>query len=749
MAHVLLTGTIRKVVLFWLSVSIAQLSTGQVTSYPVNQQLYPRDIQTNLASIPVAGTIDQSSGYSELRLKKYRNGILINTKIIPLSFTGGKAEFTVQENLVAELVNYRFDLMGFNGTAETLIRSAANVVAGDIYLIQGQSNAAANWRVYESWNDANSSENSPNRNFVRVWGGGSSTAGYTKEWFIANGNAWFETNGNTGQWALRMASNLAGSLNIPIAVLNGAHPQQRINFFQRNDANPTDIATNYGRLLTRTIEAGVKTKVRGIIWHQGESDVEGSLAGSAQLTTEQYKSAFLSLYDDWKTDYPGLNRIYLFQMRFGCGMISNSAALQVQEAQRQLASERPDISIMSTSNTSQLLESGTTGYCHFNFPEGYQLFGDWMSNLIKRDIYGISGPSTAIDAPSPSVAEFTGFSGTGAASQVTLKLKDAYATYILNGDLSGEFRLEGGSYTINSVSLSGNNVIIDFTRNSGTITNPTGLSYLGHSGGAAPVLANSNGIGLLYFLGFPINSSEPPPPPACTDLYETSGKNGAVIGVNNTIKALISSPSDIDKFQFKTDNRSRHIKISLFNLPADYDIKLQNSKGKLIRSSVNTGTTPEVIVYSGALKTGYRLEISGKNGAFNVSECYSLKVELSNTAWPINSTSATSTANNLSSPMEEVSVDKVQYNMDETILNIYPNPVLHQISISLQANGNEKTELRLIDITGRQVQVQKVKLQVGKNLVQMKVNDLTPGIYLLQVVQDKKLITRKLLISRR
>lgn len=749
MAHVLLTGTIRKVVLFWLSVSIAQLSTGQVTSYPVNQQLYPRDIQTNSASIPIAGTIDESSGYSELRVKKYRNGILINTNIIPLSFTGGKAEFTVHENLVAELVNYRFDLLGFNGTTETLIRSAANVVAGDIYLIQGQSNAAANWRVYESWNDANSSANSPYRNFVRVWGGGSSTAGYTKEWFIANGNAWFETNGNTGQWALRMASNLAGSLNIPIAVLNGAHPQQRINFFQRNDANPSDITTNYGRLLTRTIEAGVKNKVRGIIWHQGESDVEGLLAGSAQLTTEQYKSAFLSLYDDWKTDYPGLNRIYLFQMRFGCGMISNSAALQVQEAQRQLASERPDISVMSTSNTSQLLESGTTGYCHFNFPEGYQLFGDWMSNLIKRDIYGISDPSKAIDAPSPSAADFTGYSGTGVASQVTLKLKDASATYILSGDLSGEFRLEGGNYTINSVNLSGNNVIINFTRNSGTINNPTGLSYLGHSGGAAPVLANNNGIGLLHFLGFQINSSEPPPPPACTDLYETSGKKGAVIGVNNTIKALISSPADIDKFQFKTDNRSRYIKISLFNLPADYDIKLQNSKGKLIRSSANTGTTPEVIVYTGALKTGYRLEISGKNGAFNVSECYSLKVELSNTAWPVNSTSATSTANNLSSPMEEVSVDKVQYNMDETILNIYPNPVLHQISISLQANGNEKTELRLIDMTGRQVQVQKVTLQAGKNLVQMKVNDRTPGIYLLQVVQDKKLITRKLLINGR
>lgn len=748
MVHVLLTGTIRKVVLFWLTISVTQLCIGQVTSYPVNLQLYPRDIQTNLASIPIAGSIDESSGYTELRVKKYRNGILISTTVIPLSFNNGKAEFSVQENLVAELVNYRFDLVGFNGATETLIRSSTNVVAGDIYLIQGQSNATANWRVYESWNDANSTANSPNRNFVRVWGGGSSTAGYTKEWFIANGNAWFETNGNTGQWALRMASNLAGDLNIPIAVLNGGHPQQKIGFFQRNDANPNDITTNYGRLLNRTIEAGVKNHVRGIIWHQGESDVEGSLAGSSQLTTEQYKSAFLSLYDDWKTDYPGLNRIYLFQMRFGCGMISNLAALQVQEAQRQLGSEKPDISVMSTSNTSQLLESGATGYCHYNFPDGYLLFGDWLSNLIKRDIYGISNPSTAIDAPSPSTADFTGFATTGEANQVTLKLKDASASYILNGDISGDFRLEGGSYAINNVSLSGNNVTINFTRNSGTITNPTGLSYLGHSGGAAPILTNSSGIGLLYFMGFPINTSEPPPP-SCTDPYEGSGKNGALIGVNNTITALISSSADIDKFQFKTDNRSRYIKISLFNLPADYDLKLQNSKGKLIRSSANTGTTPEVILYTGALKTGYRLEISGKNGAFNSTVCYSLKVEISNTAWPSNSGPATATANNLTSPMEEIAVEKVQHNLDETMLTIYPNPVRHQITISLPANGSEKTELRLVDITGRQVQVQKIKLQAGKNLVHMKVNDLTPGIYLLQVVQDNKLITGKLIINNR
>ncbi|MBC6491181.1 hypothetical protein ACFSQD_14520 [Flavihumibacter stibioxidans] len=112
-------------------------------------------MQTNSVSLPIVGIIEESSGYRGLRVKKYRNGILINTNIIPLSFNYGITGFTVPENLAAALVNYRFDLMGFNGATETLIRSATNVVAGDIYLIQGQSTAATNWRVYEIWNDAN------------------------------------------------------------------------------------------------------------------------------------------------------------------------------------------------------------------------------------------------------------------------------------------------------------------------------------------------------------------------------------------------------------------------------------------------------------------------------------------------------------------------------------------------------------------------------------------------------------------
>ncbi|MBC6491182.1 hypothetical protein BC349_09075 [Flavihumibacter stibioxidans] len=64
---------------------------------------------------------------------------------------------------------------------------------------------------------------------------------------------------------------------------------------------------------------------------------------------------------------------------------------------------------------------------------------------------------------------------------------------------------------------------------------------------------------------------------------------------------------------------------------------------------------------------------------------------LSNTAWPGNSTPATSTLNNRSRPVEEVAIEKVQYHKDETMLTIL-----------LPANGNEKTELRLVEITGWQ-----------------------------------------------
>ncbi|ULQ58443.1 T9SS type A sorting domain-containing protein [Flavihumibacter rivuli] len=679
-------------------------------------------------------------------VKKYRDGSLINTSTIVLAYQNNKASYLFKETITAELHSYSFELLGSTGTNETLIQAATNVVAGDAYIIEGQSNAVANNRTspYTVENDANTITNAPQRAFVRVWGSGSQTASYTKAWFVGNGNSWYENDGNTGQWGMRLASNLAGAQNIPIALLNGAHPGESIAFFQRNDANPTDPSTNYGRLLKRTEEAGLKNKIRGIIWYQGESDAQGVLS-SNQMTTAQWKQMFRQLYQDWKTDYPKVSQVYIIQTRFGCGITSRDGALQIQEAQRQLAVEIPYVKIMTTNNLDHLMDGGSINYCHFAFEKGYKQLGDWLTNLLRRDLYYVSGLPGSIEPPQPMKASFSAFTPTGEANQVMLQIKGPANGYTIDGDIAADLRLEGGSYTITGVAIQSNKLLVNFTRNAGTNNNPSAISYLGHEGKASPVLFNANGIGLTYFANFPISKpGNPPIALTCTDLYDRDNSEANNIKLGKTVTAIIKSSSDVDWFKFKADDDKPYMRISLFKLPADYDIYLYDKKKKLMASSTATGNNAEVIFTKVDKKQDehFYIKVIGKNGAFNPGACYSLKVECSKNKWPTNSGPATSTMSSEESQIdgEDISLQKV--------FNIYPNPARTEINISLSVDHPGSTEIRIIDMTGKQLLMQRNSTNSGLNRLRLNVSNIPPGIYLLQIANGETTTIKKLTIIK-
>jgi hypothetical protein len=732
----------RGMVLCLLMALVVQSITAQIHQYPDDKQLYPRQ-KNNKATVPISGTFEQNSGYNAVLLKVYRNGKLASQRTALLMYRSGKASFSFKEDIKAELADYRFELYGVKGLSQTLIRSADQVVAGDAYIIQGQSNAVANLRGNPTAeNDANSSANAPYRNFVRVYGSGIPSYGFTKAWFIADGNTWFENDGNSGQWGLRMASNLAGSQKIPIAIFNGADPGQPLQFFQRNDGNPTDLGTNYGRLLSRIKEAGFEKNISAILWFQGESDALGALSNT-QLTTEQYKQGFMALYSDWKKDYPGIQQVYIFQIRHGCGIASVDGSLQIQEAQRQLALEQKDISVMSTSASTQLFDGGTINYCHYNFPDGYKSFGDWITELVKRDIYKVKNLPNSINPPTPQKAAFTSVADNGLASQVRLTLEDPKGKFTALGNLASEFRLEGGNFPITNVSINGNNVDIDFIRTAGTNGNPTGLSFVGHDNQSAPMLVNERGIGLLYFYNLPIAVPPRKPEGPCNDPYERLSLLGTEIKMNSTIKALISSVLDTDRFYFDANKNNKGIRIELTDLPADYDIYLYNSLGKQVGVSKKPGKADEVIkIDEITKKERFTILVVGKNGAHDHKKCYTLKLYRQNVGDNNVGDDAVLGSAVQNSAMEAVA--KVQPGE----FSVFPNPVQDRVTISWPATKAGTAEIRLVDLNGRQVKAERLAVQNGANLLYMQVGGLPPGVYLLQITQDNQTITRKLTITR-
>jgi len=718
----------------------------QVSKFPLDNQLYPRDLVTNKATISIAGTVSQSTYYRQMRLYVYRDGNWISTRTVNLTYYNKKASYQFLFDIPAERNNYRFVLNGATSWGEKHIRTANNVVAGDAYIIQGQSNAVANLRgVSNTANNADDPANAPNRNFVRVYGSGSSTLSYTKAWFIGRGNVWYDVDGQVGQWGMRLGSNLVSATNVPVAIINGAMPGVPLSYFQRNDGSPKSTSTNYGRLLTRLEEAGLKDKIRALFWYQGESDSQGFL-NSTQLSTQQYKDLFTSLHQDWKSDYKGLNKFYILQIRHGCGIYSPDNTIKIQEAQRQLDKESAEILTISTSNTNQLLENTGVGYCHYNFVNGYKNIGDWLSNIILRDLFNHSLP-LSIEAPEPTSATFSKFLSSGAASQVAIQLKDQQSNFTIEGSLVNDFRLDGGNFTIQSVTINNGIIYIDFLRNSGTTTNPSSVSYRGHEGAASPLIKNETGLGLINFEYLSISGETPTAPVICPDNFEPNNSitTTTFTSQNTTYTASIGSSTDEDWYTIRTWNFP-YLKVSLWNLPADYDLFLYSSSGVLLASSTNTGTTAEVINYNdGPPNTIYRVKIVGKNGAFDASACYNTRHTGASSPIPSNSP-AYGNSSNQSEIGTTVEIALVE---QATIkgLRLYPNPTSHYLIVEFQANRPSTTRFSLVDMTGRSWIVREEKIPAGPVQYRLNLPNLPKGNYILKINHDNMIINRKLIVQ--
>src|SRR5690349_3911578 len=91
----------------------------QVNNFPMDYQLYPRNVVTNKAHVKVSGALQQSEGFTHVRLKIYRNTILQKDKAIKILYNrNGTGFYSFNHWITAELSNYTFSLFGIKNGVE-------------------------------------------------------------------------------------------------------------------------------------------------------------------------------------------------------------------------------------------------------------------------------------------------------------------------------------------------------------------------------------------------------------------------------------------------------------------------------------------------------------------------------------------------------------------------------------------------------------------------------------------------------
>jgi hypothetical protein len=470
---------------------VATTNAPQVTfiSVPQDLQLYPRDPSTNLASVSIAGMV-LDPGYDTVRMHIYRDGVPYGPEhVLNLEYVNGIAAFCTRTSIVAELAMYDFDLFIDQGTNAFMIASAKNVVAGDVFIQNGQSNARASMRPGEpSINDPVPHTN----NWIRSFGRRDDDpvlVAADDAWHIAGGDS-SEGSGQMGQWALRAAKLLVDEHGIPVAVISQARGGVGIDYFQRNDTNPQDLNTNYGRLLWRCKQAGVDEHVRAVLWYHGEFNATGDPL--------LYEADMDNLHTNWFEQYPAIEWVYSHQLKIGCGTVARDD-VTFREMQRRWANQRPEVRVMSGTAVTQYSDG-----CHTDTQANLDL-GLNLQRAMSCDLNG--APLQAnIYAPNIDIAYFSN----PALTEVVLR--NRWSGDHLNMDLgaASDFQLHGPAIpAILNVTAAGN-VLRVFLSSPGT-----GLSAVTYKANAdwpspGPDITNDGGVGLLAFRAILVGPYVPP-----------------------------------------------------------------------------------------------------------------------------------------------------------------------------------------------------------------------------------------------
>jgi hypothetical protein len=444
---------------------------------PEDNQFYARD-DKNKGTLFYNGTLNEAA--DAVFLKVYADGRLYKDES---SKPAADKAYAFSVKLKPGLIRYKVEFGLKTGGRETVLHTATNIVCGDAYLIQGQSNAVAT-----DWGEDDPTFRSE---WIRTFGSMSGSPNGVRLWGDAVHRSRDGEKLQIGYWGMELARRLVENHQIPICIINGAVGGTRIDQHQRNPENHEDMTTIYGRLLWRVREAKLTHGIRGVLWHQGEND-QGADGPTGGFGWETYRQYFIDLAAAWKQDFPNLQHYYIFQVwPKACAMGVNGSDNMLREVQRTLPSYFSNMSIMST------LGIEPPGECHYP-AAGYAEIARLICPLVEGDNYG-KVFTTSITPPDLKRASYASDKNEEIVMEFDQPVK-------WDNALATQFYLDGETGKVASGSVAGKVVTLQLTAPS----TAQKLTYLdSKSWSQSNLLRGENRIAALTFCEVPILSQRP------------------------------------------------------------------------------------------------------------------------------------------------------------------------------------------------------------------------------------------------
>ena len=422
--------------LAWVAAAAALGAQVTFSAIPTDNQLIARAGDDDGVAFVVQGNVADASGGESVTATLSSAGVVVDSAAVRLRVVGDSAGFGVSLRLPVTRANHTL-VVRLDGAVVATVRG---LVAGDVFVVNGQSNALGGYSLAEVDRDS----------FLRGYspGGG---------WGLLQFS-------NPGQWMGRAARQLTLAHDVPVAVFNFAVGAQRLSFFVPGGSG------NFEEVRSVLGAAGALGSVRGLCWFQGEADGWEATIGS-------YGREWSELLDAYR-DQLGVAHFYGFQTRtYACGHPEPF----VMEAQRRLNRERADLDLVASTNA-------INDSCHFVYEGGYQVLGDRLADVITLRQYG--GSDRGVLSPDVDSARVR------SATEIEVYFRDYGAGLAVTGAVWGEFRAEGTGLRAVAGEIRGARLWLTFP---GDISRARGLSYLGHAGPDPAALHNGRGVGAFTF----------------------------------------------------------------------------------------------------------------------------------------------------------------------------------------------------------------------------------------------------------
>ena len=446
---------------------------------PKDMQLYARD-NNNMAEVPISG-YKEIPGWNYFSVITYRNGVRVGYTKSVLNYAGkSSATFDLRPKIKAEMADYSFEVFACRQADSLSMVTRTDIVAGDFYVISGQSNGAAT--IFGGWSSKYC------RTIGRIPDSSPAIGAGDTLWIPA---AWSWT--YVGAWGMQLQRSILEKYGIPTCVINGSLPGAKISqFLDRDAVTPSAPTSLYGLLLNRVSKAK-PTRIRGFFWYQGEQEaIEG-------ITT--YEQQFRQLYSYWEKDYTMVDEFIVMQIN----VFWSPVAGQIRDFQR-----RSKYLFAKTEHYSTLGLPVSDDGIHYLI-DGYQILGQRLFEFLGPKHYG----STDAEVSCADVKKIfyssadktkitmvfdegqklkwpadTSIKGTNG-SPVTMSSRNFF---YLDGDNSKPASVKSGEAAGNRVTLTMNEAVKAKTINYLPIVKPENVSVF-----RGPYITNSRGLWIFSF----------------------------------------------------------------------------------------------------------------------------------------------------------------------------------------------------------------------------------------------------------